>query len=270
MSGEKIKLMIGEEEREFSRDDLTSGIQKQTELQEKIDSMQESFENVSQAATQYGTDTKTYLESAESAFGVLNSLVEAGVIDETGAMVETVKSDNSALSPTPTPTTSATQPAGEKKKNESDLLSAVEQLIAKKLDPFTNKIQQIESSQSTLFKAGLNARIKAKHPEFSDADVETVMNNAFNDRTKDLWSHAESVKSSNTTLLQEQEKKFALKYGVNLEEVKKLEELKEQRATGGISSIFKGKRFSFRKKTKNDNNFISPSEALKAFNSSQG
>jgi len=266
MSEELIKLMIGEEEKEFSKADLTDGIREKTDLLEKIADMQESFEGVSQAATRYGTDAKTYLESAESAFGVLNTLVEAGLIDETGAIVKASSGDNS----TKKQKSETTVIPNTDTKDKGDLLTAVEELIAKKLDPFTNKLQQIESSQSTLFKAGLSARIKAKHPEFSDADVETVMNNAFNDRTKDLWSHAEGVQNGNKALHQEQEEKFALKFGINLKEVKEREKLKEQQATGGIGAIFKGKQFSFRKKTRSDNNFVRPSDAVKTFNSSQG
>lgn len=276
MPDEMVKLMIDEEEKEFSLAALTQGIKTQGELTEQVTAMQDSFNGVTLAAKQYGTDTKTYLESAESAFGVLNTLIEAGLIDEAGAIVKPTGDSSSKeggksdTNKNKASSFSFETKEGENNKGENDLLSAVENLIDKKLGTFNEKFQQIESSQSTLFKAGLSARIKAKHPEFTDTDVETVMNNAFADRTQDLWAHAESVKNSNTTHLQEQEKIFAAKYGVDLEQVKKHEELKEQHATGGIGALFKGKRFSFRKKTRNDTEFIRPSEAVKTFNASQG
>ena len=265
-----VKLMIGEEEIEFSREDLVKGIGEQQGLKDKVSQMEESFNGVTLAANQYGTDTKTYLESAESAFGVLNSLVESGIIDESGAILGKEAKSGEGNPPTPKSSGGETPKPGSKMEvNEDILATAIEKVLAAKLGNLPDKLKQIESSQSTLFKAGLSSRIKAKHPGFTDADVEVTLNNAFEDRTKDLWAHAEIVKESNKTLLGEQEKVFAKKYGVDLETVQKTRELKEQRATGGIASLFKGKKFSFRKKARNDEGFIRPSDAVRTAMGSQ-
>ena len=54
-----VKLIIGEEEKEFSSEDLAKGIGEQQGLKDKISQMEESFNGVTLAANQYGTDTKT-------------------------------------------------------------------------------------------------------------------------------------------------------------------------------------------------------------------
>ena len=104
----------------------------------------------------------------------------------------------------------------------------MEEVIKKALGPYTQRLDRLERDQDALIRRELSIKLQREHPDLDEEDISRGLALAARDRTKTLGQHLESLVESKKSYMTGLEKKFAEKYGVDLEEWNKRNALKEQ------------------------------------------
>lgn len=222
------------------------------------------------AAEKYGVDIETYLGQAEGAFGVMSQLITDKVIDEKGSIIKKKEE----------------KPTGDKLEGDVDLEKLfnlpgadtkgmkgeekMEAIVAKVLGPqldamkvLTDRVAAVDKTQGDMIRLNLEEKVMSKFPNLKPNDVSQVFGRAMDDRSKNLWDHAEAAskaKASDVSALREE---HAKEFGVNIKEFDE-NKLREQGAEGGAGAFFKGKKFSFDTK-KGDEDTVNPAKAANEF-----
>lgn len=235
----------------------------------------QSVAGIVAAAQRYGVDVETYLSQAEGAFGVMNQLIEKGVIDRKGGVLQKKEEEKRAsagqgddLSRLFNEQNQQGQGGGGSAMDEGKIA----EIVAKALGPLTEgmktlgaRVESVDKTQGDLIRLDLQKRIRKEHENLSEDDVSRVFGFAMKDDTKSLWDHAKEFSAKKTEETTKLRGEHAKEFGVNLETFDQ-NKLNQQSADGGAGAMFKEKKFSFDKK---DDKTLSPLEAAKSFVDSQ-
>jgi len=241
----------------YTPEEAAGLIQRSQESLEKLKKVEPVLETIGK----YGIDPEVYLEQAEGALEVVGNLISKGIIDQSGNLVKKREGE-----PGPKGDDDPLKGKGEGeggKSGEGSLeIDKVAQVVAKAIgvDKIVERLKTIDETQNRMLEMDLKNRIKGKHPELSDRDLDDVLAAAYRDKRKSVWQIAEDMAKGKEEEISQYEKKFAEKYGLNLEELDK-NKLKEQEAEGGAAALFQGKKFSFR----GGKDTVSPREATLEF-----
>ena len=139
-----------------------------------------------------------------------------------------------------------TKPEGSKPPSVETISSDQITEMAKKAvedarSPLVQKIQRLEQGIEMLSNFHIESKLKEKYPDLEGEDITRILTNARVDPSKNLIQHAEDVVKYKGTKTSEMEKRFAEKYGIDIEKFDE-NKLKQQSAEGGGLKMFSGKK----------------------------
>jgi hypothetical protein len=239
-----VKLEDGSE-RKVTGDDALNLIKQGAEATQKT----QQVASVLAACTKYDITPDKLVDQASTAFDVIHTLQQEGLIDDEGNVIKkdpvvAPEGDDNLFSK---PAGDPTPPAGNEK---------VEVAIQKALGPLSDVIKKIETNQDYLARVHMEGQIKGANPDFSDGDVIRTL----------AMAKAKSIPVSEAIVVVTDEKvesskaariHYAKEFNVDLDEFDK-NKLNQQDAEGGAAVAFKGKRFSF----KGGKDTIDPKDAM--------
>lgn len=211
----------------------------------------------------YGVDPTNYLAQAEGALGVISDLIEKGVIDERGEIVQHSNSSRKGGEGTgkaPDLDDLFGSTGDDKGKGASD----VNEIVTKALGPIAQKLDQLSEIQAGMIRENYGKRIKESFSNLDDEDVSRVFASYQRNRSVPLMEHAKKMSEKKAGFLENYEKQLAEKWGVDLDKVKgaKDENDVKDAQKGGPGVLFQGKKFSMRQK---GDDFVNPREAARAY-----
>lgn len=167
----QIQITIGDETKMLSADEVALAVAKANEL----DVTNEQFAGFKKVLTQYGINPEEYLRNSEASFALMNQLIEQGVIDEQGKVVE--KKAPGVMS-----TVTPTVPDGGKVVKST-------QVVLDALTKIGERIDKLEDGQSNIYRRNISRDVKAVYSNLSDNDVSTALAKAQSDRSINFWDH---------------------------------------------------------------------------------
>lgn len=263
-AGDPITITVGGEARQFTPAEIATALDKAGNLERTVEQLS-GFQKV---LTQYGVTPDEYLRNSEASFALANSLIQQGIIDESGTVIDKTKAAGDSSPKPPIIPTGGMETGAIKKL----------QTIEKALLALGNKMESLEDGQSGLYRRNVTRDVKAAHPELDESDISKLLALASQDKSKTFWDHAAVAATEKSTRTAQQVNTIAkttidvlIKAGIIPEgkiDTKDfdLNKLKEQDPSGG-APVYEGKKFMFgsrqRRLGKNAEGFIAPSESMK-------
>lgn len=268
-SGDSIQLKVGDEVKTFTPQELATHLEKAGNLQKAM----EGLSGYQKVLTQYGVNSDEYIQNSEAAFAIMNTLIERGIIDQQGNVIEkkpTGDDDKSKQTP-------AFKFADDPRQNRQL------ETIGKALQTITSKIEQLEEGQSSIYRRNIKRDVIAQHPNLnSDDDISRLLAIAQRDKSKSFWDHAEEMSKNKEATTKQTERGYVkstvealVKAGIIPEDridMSKLDQfdlnsLKEQNPLGGAPT-YEGKKFLFKSRfrklgVKDTDKFASPADATR-------
>jgi len=244
-AGDSIQIKVGGEVKTFSPQELATRLEKAGNLERTVEQLS-GFQKI---LTQYGIGADEYLKNSEAAFAIANTLIEKGVIDEQGNIVEK-RTQDPRSSDDGKPTFRFSDDASKDKQLET---------IGKALQAIVNKVEKLEEGQSNIYRRNIKRDVQAMHPELDDADISKLLALSQRDKSRGFWDHAANLANEKSTRTKQTEKSFvksvvetlgkigALKEGaIDMSKLDELDlnSLKESDPSGG-SPTYEGKKFIF-------------------------
>ena len=245
-----ITLEIDGEEKSFSADDVKNLVAQQASATQKT----QQVASILKVAERYGVGVDDYLHNAEGSLALMNELIDKGIIDEHGTILEKKAEPSKEADP--------------QKKTEFDFnKSAPAEGFEKKLavalkaatDPMMDKMSKLENDNILLMKLRLQDQAMSKFDNLDEGDVAKIFTLAEKERDKSFIECAEDYSKGKQEHYAKLEEKWAEDHGIDLEEVKS-KKLFEQDPAGGAAALFKEKKLSF----KRGKDSVSPFQATKA------
>lgn len=140
-------------------------------------------------AAKYGVTDKEYLANAEASFALANALIEKGIIDQQGNIIEKTPASNVTFMQKATESTGG-------KANE---------VVLAALNKLTERLETLESGQSSMWKRTLEQDVKAQYPNLDPEDVPGILAKSKSDKSKSFWDHAQVVSKEKETRRKESE-----------------------------------------------------------------
>ena len=251
---QKLTFEIDGEEKTFTPEDVQNLLSQQASATQKTQTVAE----VLQAAERYGVSVDQYMQNAEGSFGVMTKLMDAGIIDDKGNILE-----KQGPAPIETPPGGSTPPGGLPTPPVAKGDKVFETAMKAMVDPLVDRLDRLSQDNVTLMRLRLGDNILAKFTNLTDEDVSAVFSVAERDQSKTLMQFAEERSNQKTNDTAATEEAFAKKYGVDLEK-HKADLAFEQDPSGGAGVMFSKKKFAFQKK-KGEEGTVTPVEATKRF-----
>lgn len=269
-AGDSIQLKVGDEVKTFTPQELVTHLEKAGNLQKAM----EGLSGYQKVLTQYGVNSDEYIQNSEAAFQIMNTLIERGIIDQQGNVIE--KKQTGDDDPTKRKQTGF-QFADDGRKDKQL------ETIGKALQTITSKIEQLEEGQSSIYRRNIKRDVVAQHPNLnSDDDISRLLAIAQRDKSKSFWDHAAEMSKNKSAETQKTERGYVkstvealVKAGIIPEDkidmtkldALDLNSLKEQNPLGGAPT-YEGKKFLFKSRfrklgVKEGDKFASPSDATK-------
>lgn len=249
---EKIKVTVGDEEKEFSAEDVGGLLQKIEELEGTASKVKP----VLQMADRYGVDMQTLVRQSEGSMALVSKLLDEGVINEKGEVVLEPKQE-SRTEPRSNPQQSRLPWEKDAKSGqdalsvgEEKILEIVQRALGNTLKPVEERLKDLEGDITSMTEERLRNKLKEQHPDLEDFEIKQLFSQAMSDRSKSLWDHAAEFSKYKQSKLDELRKKHAEEFGVNLEEVER-NKLKQQDGSKGPATVVQGKSISFKKGSEN-------------------
>ena len=242
-----ITVEVDGEKKEFNAEGVKNLVAQQAGVTQKA----QKIAAITDAAAKYGLEPEDYVENSEGAFGALNKLMDAGIIDEKGNLIEKgekVVPDPTKVVPDPTKAIPVDQ---------------VQEIVAKATKGLKDQIGKLEKDQTGLMKMNLHRTVKDKHDSLSDSDVSSLFDIAVKDQKKDIWQHAEDMVEAKKVDATAMRKTYAKEFKIDLEKWDE-NKLHEQDADGGAAMVLGGKTVSFKRPGK-DGKTVTPRQATLAF-----
>lgn len=231
----QIKVAVEGEEKVFSAEDVLNLVKQRAAVTQRS----QAVAPLLRVLDKYGIDAETYTTQAEGALAVVGRLIEQGIIDEQGNVIEKKQVDQTKSSP------------GEfggfdvgGRSSEEKTMKIVEAALGKYLGPIAKRLEAMEEDQLALLRESTSNRIRAIYPHFSEQNVSELFARAAKDSKMSLLEHAKLFDKELADRNEALEATIAKKYGLDLGELRN--KLKEQSAEGGAMAAFEGKKFSFR------------------------
>jgi hypothetical protein len=264
---EKIKI----DDKEYSKSDIKNILTNAESVTKKATEVSRIID----AAKSFDLSPEEFLEQATGSFSVINTLIEKGVIDRNGKLVEKGSSEPDDLDDLDTSKLFNGDISGKGKAKGTESSPDVAALVdivkelAKRLDTINKQVADTDKTQTSIIRQNLSSRIKANYPNLTDEDVSKVFVEASiiknQGKKVDLDSVAKTVADRKKEEIVRLEKDYAIRHGLNYDELAKMENennLDEKSKDGGLPASIKGKTFSFKKK---GDGFVTPRAAMKTF-----
>jgi len=241
-----IIVEIDGKQETFTADDVVNLKAQQAAATQKT----QSVAAINAAAEKFGMSPEDYVAQAEGAFGVMGNLIDAGMIDNTGNVIEKkapdVKLPDQNLN---------------LQKTEPNVLEQRLEKLENILSSIPGEFETLKQDQTYMIRNDLQRQVQGKHPELNDDDVSRIFGTAMNDPKKgSVWQHAEEYVTKKTALRVEDRKNFAEEFGINLEQHDE-NKLRQASPEGAAAMVVKGKKLSFR----GGKDSVSPIQATKEF-----
>lgn len=247
---DKIVMDVDGESKEFSAEDITNLLEQQANATQGL----QETAAVRDAAAKYGVTVENFLERANESFGTVLSLIDKGVINDTGEIVPQKELDKPTKLNLP-----GAQVLDEKALKNLDL-------VAKgltSLETVTKRLDEVQTDNATLMRLRIQDRLQGKFPALSEEDVSKILVQARNDQgktNKSLDQFAQEFVDKGLASLGDLEKEFAKKYDVDIEAFN-ANKLNESEPDGGASAMLGERKVSF--KTGKDT--VTPRKATEEF-----
>lgn len=188
------------------------------------------------AAEAYGLTLDDFVHNAEASMELIANLVDQKIIDERGSVIK------------------ETPPGGKEnmsiyektfgKENTGNNTVPIEDFNALKaeFDGLKGAMNLVQKDAASLMARNFAQEIKNAYPHFEKEHVQKVLSLAFQDKTRGYMEIAKDVNDGLLTKAGEAEQLFAKKYGVNIEEYNKKQQMA---ASGGAAAMFTGKKVTF-------------------------
>jgi len=269
-SGDSIQIKVGDEVKTFTPQEIQNQLEKAGNLQRAM----EGLSGYQKVLTQYGVNSDEYIQNSEAAFQIMNTLIERGLIDQQGNLVEKKKAGDDDPKDRQTPGFRFADDPRKDRQLET---------IGKALQTITSKIEQLEEGQSSIYRRNIKRDVMVQHPNLdSDDDISRLLATAQRDKSKSFWDHAAEMSREKETITKQTERGYVkstiealIKAGI-IEEGKvdmakldttDLNSLKEQSPLGGAPT-YEGKKFLFKSRfrklgIKDQDKYTSPADATK-------
>lgn len=176
----QIKITIGDETKTMSAEEVALAVSKAGEL----DVTNEQFAGFKKVLVQYGINPEEYLRNSEASFALMNQLIEQGVIDEQGKVVEKKIGDKL---PTKVPVVP-----------DEGKVAKSTQVVLDALTKVGERMTKLEDGQSNIHRRNISRDVKAVYSNLSDDDVSKALAKAQGDRSVDFWDHVKVVSEEKT------------------------------------------------------------------------
>ena len=223
--GQAAKVKVGD--KEYSAEDVQGLLSQVGTATER----NQQFKAVEDFCNKYGLDVEGLLDNAEGAFGVMTKLIDAGVIDERGNVVEgkgkgTGEGEGSSGKGSGDDLDLEAILRGDTKDFKGkDRVSAI---VLKALEPaskqiagFGEELKETKELLMGLMRDRMHEKIQKKFPQLDDDDVSRVLRLAAENPKKGLMQVAEGVAKGKEDLELGLRKKHAEEFGIDLEEFEK-------------------------------------------------
>lgn len=257
--GDEVTIQIDGEDKVLKTEEVKNLFDQHSDLTGKV----EKLSGFTKALEKYGTDQDTYLNNAEAAFGVMSELVEKGLIDDKGNILERKPVGDPSLKKKGDDELNLDFNLSDDKGNLDKVAKLVAQVAGTKLADLTKQVESLSAGQAGLYRSQLKSAVQAKHSTLSDDDVSRLFGIASANPAKDLWAHAEEMVEGKEETSKGDRKKYAKEFGVDLEEFD-ANLLNEQDSKGGAIGVLKGKKFVFANRARRlgSKDTVSPREAM--------
>lgn len=178
----QIQITIGDETKIMSAEEVTLAVSKAGELE----ATNAQFAGFKKVLIQYGINPEEYLRNSEASFALMNQLIEQGVIDEEGKVIE--KKIKDALPGVPV---IPVIPDEEK-------VAKSTQVVLDALTKVGERMTKLEDGQSNIHRRNISRDVKAVYSNLSDDDVSKALAKAQGDRSVDFWDHVKVVSEEKT------------------------------------------------------------------------
>ena len=179
----QIEITVGGETKVFSAEEVATAVGKAGSL----DTMNEQFAGFKKVLAQYEINPEEYLRNSEASFALMNQLIEQGVIDEQGKVVEKKPGDGLPIKPVVPPL------AGDDGK-----VTKSQQIILDALTKVGERMEKLEDGQSNIYRRNIERDVKAIHSNLNSDDISRILAKAQADRSQSFWDHAKVAADKKT------------------------------------------------------------------------
>jgi hypothetical protein len=247
----KIVLDVDGESRTFTAADVQNLLNQQASATQKS----QQAKAILDSAERYGLSVDDYLANAEGSFNVMTKLLDQGIIDEKGNVVQAEPKQKSE-EPRQPQTQTDPLPKGRMDLDEKKLRVILEPL----LQPLVDEMKTNRKDTVTLMRLRIGDQLQSKFPELTDADLSTVFAQAEREPKADLVDIAKGLVDDKLQRKAELKAEVAKELGLNPEELEKQRAF-EQDPEGGMMAGYEEKQFSFKRGKERAN----PKQAMKEF-----
>lgn len=244
-SDQSLVVQVDGEDKKFTAKDVTNLVSQQASATQKT----QQVSAVLKACEKFGLEPDAFVGQAEGAFSVISDLIEKGMVDDQGNILDKKVDKNDINFPS----------AGDKTTTNSSE-SKLTDIVARALEPLTKKIGALEQDQTQLTRLRISDSIKGKFNNLEDKDISQLFAIAGADRSKTLVQHAEELSKKKIENHSTLRGEFAKEFDIDIVEFD-ANKLREKNAEGGAGALFEGKKFSFKKGEAN----LSPKKAMQEF-----
>lgn len=244
----KLEIEIEGEKKAYGPEDIQNLVAQQAEATKKT----QKVAAISAILEKHGMDAEEYLQQTEGAFHVLNKLVDAGMIDEEGNVLD---KKEPLMEPPP-----KKSPLPDDETGYGKRLATVEKALQGVTDGLTRTQEETLRTQQLV----VANQILSEFPDLAMKDVGQLFALAKGDQTKSLREHAEGLIASKKSEKGKQREEYAKEFGINLKEFDE-NKLNEQSGDGGAGALYKNKKFKLRKTKDDGDDIVTPRKATEEF-----
>lgn len=234
--GNALTIEIDGESKTVTPDDVVRIMNDNSTMTAKA----EKIEKILTAAQKYDLDPEEYVAQAEGGFGVINKLIEEGIIDEHGDPVKGQKT------PQGEPPPKGADPNDLKLNNADGAVLKAIQSLQGTVEAQNQKLAELERDNLGLMRLRMQDKLQTKYPGLDEEDVSRVLGAAMNDKSMSVDEHAKNFMARKEEANQAAVKAWAKKHNIDLGAMEELNKIREQEAEGGAGALYKEKKFSFR------------------------
>lgn len=242
----KLVVKVGEEEKTFTAEDVSNLLNQQAGATQQT----QKAAALIAAAAKYSIEPEQYVQHAEGAIATMSNLIDAGVIDQQGNVIDKKVVVDSSKNVSLT-------------KEENNPAQEALTKIQATLGGIIKRIEQVEEDTNQTTQIELERTVQGKYPDLDKGDVSRLLGIAMKAPEKGLWQHAEEMSERKKDWKVGLRKSYAKEFDVNLDEFD-ANKLKEQDSEGGATVVLGGRKLSFNAK-KSDPNTITPKQAMTEF-----
>lgn len=196
----------------------------------------ESVKTITDFAARHGVSVDQVIAESESAFAVMGTLLEKGILDSQGNIVEPVAKTVTTMQTQVKPND---QNQDHNKQNTDE--TKIAQLVDAKLAPLLAQIKQLAQNSDHLTSFALKTELRRVYPTITDAQMGQAVARSGQDRTKTILQHAKDIVGEDEGADLAREKAILAKHGIDIND------LPQQGGDSGAGALVKGQKISFKR-----------------------